>query len=866
MSDRSAPVLTFLFTDIEGSTRLWEESPEAMQDIVAHHDEFLAQAVTQHQGDVVKQTGDGIFAVFSDPMSAIETAIDAQKEFNSDDQFGVLPVRIGIHSGTAVPRGDDYFGNEVNRAARLMGVANGGQILISGVTSQLVGGSPPQETSLKDLGVHRLRDLSEPMTVFQLMSPHLPNDFPPIHSLDGFPNNLPADLSSFVGRATDISSVTEQLHANRLISLTGAGGSGKTRLSLQVAAELLPEFADGAWFVDLAGLIEPDLVPLEIATTLHVPERVGRQWLEVLSEFAMNRKLLLILDNCEHLLQSAATVVSTLLQVSPGLKVLTTTREPLNVPGEVAWRVPTLQLPGAEDLEGLDELLAYEAPQLFVERALAAKPDLDLSDDDVPAITEVCRRLDGLPLALELAAARVRALSIGEIASHLGDRFALLSRGSRTAMPRHRTLEGAVAWSYEMLDDNDRGLFCNVSIFNGGFDLSAAQAVGGSDALNGVTSLVEKSLLSTKTSPHGTRYRMLETVAAFAHQKLGQEFAAARDAHLQWATSLAGTAAAELDGPRQPEWLERIATELDNMRAAMQWALDGGDPALGTLIAGSLYRYWFIRGVREGHHWLDLLLEADPELTTEARGRVLFAYGSLTQSQGQHSEATAILEESARIFDEIGERRGGAYARHYLIRSVWGSVDADELRNMIDSDLAEFRAVNDPVGVVLTLFFDALWHAEYGNPADVETTDEMRKTAEAIGAPQLVAHADEIPAVTYWLSGDVDSATPLLAHAAEIYLDLQNAQCAAHFLENTAGWAQRVGRSKDAALLLGSSTALRTEVGIPTPRYETLLYDVIEQEVKGSLGDEFSTLFDRGKELSMDEALEQVMTITSASS
>lgn len=867
MTDQQTRTLTFLFTDIEGSTQRWEKDPGAMEIAVGHHDELLSTAISDHDGRLVKQTGDGVFAVFNNPVQAAETALQAQEAFSAKDwaSFGPLPVRMGLHSGIAVPRGDDYFGNEVNRTARLMSIAHGGQILVSNVTAELTGGFLPEMASLEDLGVHRLRDLSEPIRVFQLVAEHLPRDFPSLRSLDGYPNNLPADVSSFVGRVDDIDSVIGQLDATRLLSLTGAGGSGKTRLALQAAADLLPQFSDGAWFIDLAGLTEPGLVPRQIASTLHVAEKAGREWIEVLAEHVAARNLLLVLDNCEHLLESAAGVVTVLLQKAPDLKVMTTTREPLNVPGEVSWRVPTMQLPVASEDLTLDELLTYEAVQLFVERALAARPDLEFDGDHVTAITEICRRLDGLPLALELAAARVRVLSVEDIAKYLSDRFTLLSGGSRTALARHRTLEGAVAWSYEMLEDEEQDLFKRLTVFNGGFDLEAASEAAGANSLNGVTSLVEKSLLSMRTIGGTTRYRMLETMAAFGQQRLGQGLAAARDAHLRWATGLGKEAAAELDGPRQSEWLDRVATDLDNLRGAMQWSLDGGDPVLGMTIAGSLYRFWYIRGVREGRHWLDLFLEAAPPVPPELLGRVLFAAGSLTQSEGDYEKAAGLLEESLRIFDEEGMTGGSAYALHYLFRAQWGSIPAGELRVLIDADIAAFRDVGDSVGLALTLLFDGLWHLQYGSVDNIETMPELIALADRIGAPQLVAHASEIPAVVAWFKSDSDRAAALLGKAAGIYIEIGNQQCAGHCLENTAGWAQSSGRAEDAAVLLGSASALRLDTGIPTPAYESYLFDKILAAVRDDLGDSFTDAWDRGERLSMTEALEYVKEITSAS-
>lgn len=864
MSEQRVRELTYLFTDIEGSTRRWQEAPDEMEASVRQHDHLLRETIERHGGEWVKQTGDGVFAAFEDPLAAIEAAREGQEALNEGDRLDPnLSVRMALHSGAALRRGTDYFGEEVNRAARLVEVGHGGQILVSGVTAQLVGDSLSAEVSLDDLGNHRLRDLSEPISVFQLVTNQLSDTFPPLRSIDGYPNNLPADTSTFIGRSADIALVAGQLETTRLLSLTGAGGSGKTRLALQAAAEVLPKFTDGAWFVDLSGLRDPALVAVQIATTLHVAEKAGRAWIEVLADHLSQRRILLLIDNCEHLIDSVAGAAAHLLQAAPNLRILATTREPLSIPGEVTWHVPIMHLPDEHDDLTLDELVGFESARLFVERALAARPDLDLSDEDAPVIADLCRRLDGLPLALELAAARVRALSIEDIAKYLGDRFTLLSKGSRTALPRHRTLEGAVAWSYELLDDAEQDLFRRLSVFRGGFDLDAALEVAPSASLIEVTSLVDKSLLSADTGRTKTRYRMLETVAAFGLARLGSDVGTVRDTHLEWAADLSQAAGTELQGPRQQEWLDRIATELDNLRSAMQWSLDGGNPLEGLTIATSLFRFWYIRAVREGKRWFELLLKAAPKETSELQARALFSAGSLMISQGEEEAAASLLKESLRIFEERDLRGGAAYALHYLMRARWGSAPPAELRQMVDADLEAFRDVSDQAGIALTLIFDSMWHLQFGSVDDIETVPELISSANAVGAPQLVAHAAEIPGVVSWFRGDFDTAADLLNEAAGIYIELGNPQCASHCLENTAGWANRLGMFEEAALLLGAASSLRLDIGIPTPAYESYLFDEILASAKAQLTNEFDDHWQRGWGLSMEEALAHVRQLTS---
>ena len=447
--------ITFLFTDIEGSTKLWQDQPQAMQSALARHDALLRQAVELHDGFLIKTTGDGVYAAFATASDALAAALAAQCALQTElwDLTAPISVRMGLHTGSAEEREGDYYGAVINRVARLMAVGHGGQTLLSDVTQALTRDLLPPAASLLALGEHRLKDLSRPEPVFQLLHPSLPANFPPLRSLNnpGLPNNLPQQMNSFIGREKEMAEIKALLAKTHLLTLTGIGGSGKTRLSLQAAADLLDGEGDGVWLVELAALADPALVPQTVAQVLGVKEEAGQPIQRTLAEALKPKRLLLILDNCEHLISACASLAADLLRSCPGLHILASSREPLNVVGEQTYRVPSLSLPDPRRARTVESLSQYEAVRLFIERAQAVQPTFTVTDQNAPAVGQVCFQLDGIPLAIELAAARIRSLSVEEVNARLDDRFRLLTGGSRTALPRQKTLRALVDWSYGLL-------------------------------------------------------------------------------------------------------------------------------------------------------------------------------------------------------------------------------------------------------------------------------------------------------------------------------------------------------------------------------------------------------------------------------
>ena len=733
----------------------------------------------------------------------------------------------------------------------------------------------------EELGIEPSLELQQLEEQMLLHAPELgwtpPTDTPqqvpevlpsPLPSPDQNPSNLPASLSSFVGRGAEIAKVTELVSGARLVTLTGAGGSGKTRLALQVAGEMAGGFPDGVWFVGLAGLSDPDLLAREVAGALTLKERPGQAWLDVISSFLSERNLLLVLDNCEHLVDAVARLTLSLLEAAPGLQVLATSREPLGMPGEMTWLVPLMALPPLGGDASIEELLEFEAVQLFVQRATTARPDVEFGDEDAVAIAQICRRLDGLPLAMELAAARVRAMSVHEIADHLDDRFALLAGGHRAQFPRQQTLEATVSWSYDLIKPEEQRLFNQLSVFSGGFDLDAADEVAGAVALAGVTSLVEKSLLVAKPKAVQTRYQMLETVAAFGLMKLGEEDARSRDAHLAWAVKLARTAAASLEGTQQAVWIDRIDTELDNVRAAMQWALDTGDLAAGMVIASSLFNYWYMRGVREGHSWIEQFLAENPEVSDEVMGWALFTGGALLHQEGEHESerAAELLEASLLLFQAIGDEHGIAYSLHHLARTHWGRVDPEQLRVELETALDGFRRVEDHVGVATSLMFIVWLELENSDPVRaVEVADELFPLTERIGSPNIMAHGHELSATARWHVGNFEGAGPLLHEALKLYRRVGNTQCSAHCLESVAAWLLGKGDPETATLIVAATDSLRSDIGVRAPRWERPIPEGVRAGAEAALGGEaFAEAWRQGQVMTLEAARDTAIAATSA--
>ena len=683
--------VSFLFTDIEASTRLLQHLGDGYVDVLAQYQRLLRSTVGERGGQVVDTQGDALFVAFARARDALVAAIEVQRAihgFSWPEDTSIL-VRMGLHTGEPLSAATGYVGMDVHRAARICVAGHGGQILLSMVTRELIADDLPEGVSLQDLGEHRLKDLARPQHLFQVVAPGLRANFPPLKSLDSLPNNLPIQLTSFIGREREMSEVKRLLATTRLLTLTGAGGAGKTRLLLQVAAELLEEFIDGVWLVDLASLSQPDLVPQTVASAVSLREQPGCQMIETLSDFLRRKSLLLLLDNCEHLVSACAQVTHTLLRACPCLRILATSRERLGVAGETAWRVPSLSLPDPQRLPSLECLTEYEAIRLFLERAVAVLPTFAATNQNAQWIAGICHQLDGMPLAVELAAARVNTLSPEQIATRLGGRFRLLTGGSRTDLPRHQTLRGAMDWSYDLLSEKEKVLLRRLSVFAGGWTLEAAEEVCSGEGLEAhevldlLAHLVEKSLVVAE-QPRSARYRLLETVRQYARERLLE---AGESDELRARHRDSFNRQAEAPEPTLDAWLQRIETEHDNMRAVLEWSREKGDTETILRLANALDTFWNRRGYwREGRQWLELALARTSGVDSSLRARALYSVGTLAWLRGDIS-SVVYLEESLALRRELEDKEGMAASLDMLGIAAYRQGDYTKAVELLEQSL-----------------------------------------------------------------------------------------------------------------------------------------------------------------------------------
>ncbi|HLM16871.1 MAG TPA: adenylate/guanylate cyclase domain-containing protein, partial [Acidimicrobiia bacterium] len=739
--------VTFLFTDLEGSTRLWEEQPERMTTALARHDAILREAIGTHHGHVVKATGDGFHAVFSRADDAVCAAIAAQRALQQETSVTdlLLVVRMGLHTGAGEERDGDYFGSAVNRAARVMAIAHGGQVLASRAVHDLVGAELDDSVELVSLGEHRLRDLAQPLEIYQVVGPGLARVFPPLESSGAQSGNLPARHNSFVGRDREVTDVAALLGETRVVTLTGVGGVGKTRLACKIAADVSPRFFHGAWLVELERVRDPAVVVDAVVAVFDLAPRPGVELIETLVTFLRSKELLLVLDNCEHLLAPVAGLVRTLEGACPGLVVLATSREGLGLAGERIVAVPSLEVPDSDECA---VVASCEAVRVFVERAQAVKSDFTITEENAAAVADVVRRLDGIPLAVELAAARIPVLSPAQLAQRLDQRFRLLAGGERGAVERHATLRAAIDWSYDLLAAAEQRVLARLSVFSGGCSLEGAESVcsGGGidevDVLDLLAVLVARSLVVADDAPSGERrYRLLETVRQYAEERLDDdERNELHDRHSRYYADFVERATSGLRGPQQLQWQLNTNAELENLRAALAWVIahDQGAQAERFLCAVGRVPSALSRVMlRDAEAILALpsirSIERYPLAIAAAASAALF-HGALERAEQLCQQA----------WDAAGEPSDQLVAFLVLTRGniAYGRGDLPLAVDEVEQAVSRYRQVGDTFMVAFCLCGLSIWRSFTGDVTVAAAEGrEALALARSTGNPGAITQA-----------------------------------------------------------------------------------------------------------------------------
>ncbi len=906
MNSVASGTVTLLFTDIEGSTRLLRQLGSRYETALADHRRLLRTAFDARGGSEIDTAGDGFFYAFPRAREAVLAAVDGQRALTGQDWPAPLRVRMGMHTGEPARSETGYVGIDVHRAARICAAGHGGQILLSQTTRDLAGSELPDEITLIDLGDHALKDLPTAERLFQVSGPGLERDFPPLRSIDSRPNNLPRQLTTFVGREREIREAKQVLETAPLVTFTGPGGVGKTRLAVELAGEMLDEFPEGMWFVDLGPLTEPSFVAPAVAQAVGVMHAPGQPILDTIIEYLHGRRVLLVLDNCEHLLDEAARTVDALLRSCGSLRVLATSREGLAIDGEAVFPVPSLSVPDPETATSAD-LPRYEAVRLFIERATSAASGFRITDENAAAVAQICRRLDGVPLAIELAAARVRALPVEQIAARLDDRFRLLTGSSRVTVPRHQTLRQTIDWSHDLLDEDERAVFRRLAVFVGGCSLDAAEVVcagPGVDAmavLDLLSHLVDKSLLVAEAAGSEARYRQLETVRQYARDRL-LESGEARDVlrrHRDWFLAMVARAEPEFfQGAESADWLERLDREHDNLRAALQWSLDEqGEEREGLHLAAGLWRFWEIHGhLAEGRGWLEHFLEATGDEVSALQADAYTGAGILAFMLGDQAGASALHERSLALHRQVGDANGIAFAANNLANAAvlsgdyaaarrlyetvipWArergdsrvlafalvnsaeavALDGDPAgaRAQYDEGVAAFREAGDRWGEAYALDSLGVMLARLGEPEEATSVVEQalvisRGLRDERGVARALAHL-----------GDVAARRNDLEHARRLYLESLQIRRSLGDMPGTASTVEKLASvitdndPRAAAVLLGAAERVRDLIRAPVPRAVREEYEAFRRTVQGILGDApFEEARAEGRRLSTEAAL-----------
>jgi predicted ATPase/class 3 adenylate cyclase len=863
--------VTFLFTDIEGSTQLVTTLGDAYRQVLEAHAGVIRAAIANHDGTEVSTEGDSFFAVFPSALEAVQAAAEAQRGLASHPwpEGVTVRVRMGLHTGEGRLGGDSYVGIDVHRAARIAAAGHGGQVLLSDATQAVVGSSLPDGLALRNLAEHRLKDLPAPERIWQLEIEGLPGEFPAIRSLDARRGNLPAMPTPLIGRKAEVIAIEELVGRRPLLTLIGPGGTGKTRLGLAVAERLMSEFADGAFFVALQDARDRAAAAAAIAVALGVRERPDRDLEQGIKEHLHERELLLVLDNVEQVLD-ATPLIADLLAGSARLRVIVTSRAVLHLSGEQTYEVPPLSLPDPRDLPPLPMLTGYEAVALFVERAKAAKPTFELTTDNARAIAEICNRLDGLPLAVELAAARMRLLSPEAILDRLEHRLPLLVGGATDLPARQQTLRGAIDWSYDLLDDAERRLFERLAVFAGGWAIEAAEEVCnpaaelGIDTLEGLTSLADKSLIQPISADDGdARFGMLQVIREFAAEKLdaGPDAEGVHRQHANFILALAETAGPELRSSALRTWQHRLRREQENLRTALRWALEGGDVEVGLRTAGAIWDYWhYWAELREGARWLEELLALPGAAApTLIRAKALRGLAGLLYWQGEADRSFALYEEALAIARALGDERLIAVTLHDAAWGALGLGDGALATALAAESVDRYRAAGDESGATIVEAWARVAPVVLGHGGDVtaalEGINRVIELNRRLGRSHEVADWLETLPLLYRAIGDYDRADGPARESLKTWYELGTLGRLPLGLKILAALELNKGRPERAVRLGAAAERYNDEIGGELPDVIAQLGDPVE-EARPLLGAaEHARAVTEGRNMSLEEQI-----------
>jgi predicted ATPase/class 3 adenylate cyclase len=888
--------VTFLFTDIEGSTRLWQEQPEEMAIAHARHDSILRASIESNNGYIFQVVGDSFSAAFHNALDALRATFSAQGALQAESwsETCSVKVRMGLHTGTAEiwTDGSGKYDGYVTVAStqRVMSIAHGGQVLISQTTHDLLQNDLPKDISLRDAGEHQLKGLRAPLRLYQLIASGLQQDFPAIKSLSTIPNNLPIQLTSFIGREKELTEANKRLKSSRLLTLIGPGGTGKTRLSLQIAGDQIANFKDGVWLVELAPISNPSLILHAIASVFELRETQNIPLIDILLDYLRSKDLLLVLDNCEHLVEASAQLTDQLLHACPQLKIIASSREALGIDGETVYRVPSLK----------DE----EATRLFVERALKAEPRFKATEHNASFIAQICTRLDGIPLAIELAAARVKLFTPEQIAERLDDRFKLLTGGSRTALPRQQTLRALIDWSYQSLNEAEQRSLRHLAVFSGGWTIEAAESVvGEKEALDGLLGLVNKSLVNVEEQMGASRYRFLETIRQYAMEKLVEsgDAVAVRDRHLNYVLELAKYLPQGMYGTEGAEQLDLIEVEHDNLRAAFEWAVSN-HPDIALKLAYAVGGFWTVRDhISEARAWCQMILEKTRSMpdVDKDRARLYGVLGWMCVTTGEHKAGRAAAEQAISLARKTNDattlarsygilaltsiflgdyptaqhaategekiaRQQGLKSELALILSTRAQMTYITRTNLEQAkvylyeatELARqegFRWASSFLSIGLAHTAAALGDIEAARAAFKESSE----IAQMMGNKRIVYSSQSELAHVLRAHGELDEPLVTYRDLLPKWRDLGHRSAVAHELECIAYILIRKEEPVRAAMLLGAAEALREAIDSVMTKREQVEYANEMESLRAGMDEaEFEQAWKKGRAMTMEQAIQ----------